>query len=448
VPWQCGVGEAPCGRANGKCFHNRGQGWDWQRFKSALGLGPSITIRTARDGADIHSSGPDVPSGRKQLPFITARRFAAESPEDVPWIARPWVARGAITELDGRPKAAGKTTWLAHLIRAALDGTPFLGERVTRTPVVLLTEQAPSSFRPMLARAGLVDRDDLHLLFWRDTRGVGWPGVVDAAAERCRETGAGLLIIDTLPQFAGMTGDTENDAGAALEAMGPLQAVAADGMGVIVSRHDRKGGGEVGESGRGSSAFAGAVDVILALRRGDGESRPTIRHLHALSRFDETPDELVIELTDAGYVALGSAVNFALEEAKAAVLATVGEDPLTTVQLVESTGLKRTAVYAALAELVENGLIERDGKGTRGDPFRFLTVASLRPEPIRQSLIGPDERNGANGALSFDHPNDASAGENAVDLTAEARTIFGDTLVEPAVPTDTSAMVPRSRADA
>ena len=45
------------------------------------------------------------PSG---LPFRTARQFAAETPPRVEWIVPYYVARGATTEVGGRPKAAGK----------------------------------------------------------------------------------------------------------------------------------------------------------------------------------------------------------------------------------------------------------------------------------------------------------------------------------------------------
>jgi len=362
---------------------------------------------------EMHSSGPDGGSERKELRCVTARQLAAQSPEDVAWIAPPWIASGAITELDGRPKAAGKTTFLLHLVRAVLDGGQFLGQHTMRTPVVLLSEQGPMSLRATLERARLLERDDLYIVLWRDVRGTSWPSVVDGAVALCAKVGASLLIVDTLPQFAAMVGDSENDAGAALEAMEPLQAAAAHGLGIVVSRHDRKAGGDVGESGRGSSAFAGAVDIVLALRRGDGESRATIRHLHALSRFEETPDELVIELTDAGYAALGSAINFAVEEAKRAVLAALAGEPLTTAQIVEATALKRTTIYAALAELVEAGTLGREGKGNKGDPFRYFTVASVSPDPI-PSGIGPDERIEANGEESSE-----------VDMTAAALHIFG-----------------------
>ena len=104
------------------------------------------------------------------------------------------------------------------------------------------------------------------------------------------------LVVDTLPQFAGLKGDSENNSGDALSAVEPLLQAAADGIGIIIVRHERKAGGRSGDSGRGSSAFAGAVDIVLSLRKPEGNSRKTQRVLQALSRFSETPTELLIDL--------------------------------------------------------------------------------------------------------------------------------------------------------
>lgn len=238
--------------------------------------------------------GERVWSERK-LTFHTAAQIARETPAQVEWVARPWIARGSVTELVGKVKAAGKTTWMTHLIRAVLDGAEFMGEPTAKTPVVFLTEQRPGTVREALRRADLLSRDDLHILYWHDTIGLAWPDVVHIAGDYCLKVGAKLLVVDTVSQFAGLRGDSENDAGAALETVQPLQELAALNIGICAVRQERKGGGEVGESGRGSSAFAGAADIVLALRRGEGNTRPTVRVIHALSRYDETPDSLVID---------------------------------------------------------------------------------------------------------------------------------------------------------
>src|ERR671915_1661943 len=147
-----------------------------------------------------------------------------------------------------------------------------------------------------------------------------WLDVSPAAVDKALEVGAGVLFVDTLGQFAGIRGDGENSAGEAHRAMQPLQEAAAKGLAVCITRHERKGGGEVGESGRGSSAFGGAVDIILSIRRAEGNVRPTVRVIESLSRFEETPDKLVIELTPEGYRSLGDATAFAEKEARESIL--------------------------------------------------------------------------------------------------------------------------------
>ncbi len=349
-----------------------------------LAVAPPGMPSPGRNGHADHAL-EDAPSERKLLRcFRTARELAAELPPEVPWLVWCYIALGCLHELVGRAKAAGKTTLIAWLIRALVDGLPFLGQPTIRTPVVLLTEQPPTSLRAALERAGLTDRDDLSILTWRDARGAAWRSVVAAAVAECRRIGARVLIVDTLPAFAGIRGDAENDAGAALAAVEPLQAAAADGLAVIVVRHERKGGGDVGESGRGSSAFTGSVDVVLQLRRQVNPVRPTVRVLSALSRFDETPDELVIELTDSGYVVLGDQTAVAFAEARAAILDVLPDSflpdgrgaaaesyGLTVPEIVAKVDGRRTSVQAALGSLQDAGEVERVGSGRRGDPHRY-----------------------------------------------------------------------------
>jgi len=314
-------------------------------------------------------------SGRMNLPFQTAAELATVAPASVPWIAPPWVASGCITEIDGKVKAAGKTTLVGALVAAVLDGRPFLGMPTKLSPVVWLTEQSPSSFREVLRRAGLLDRVDLVILSWHNARRVSWPEIVEAARAEAARIGAGLLVVDTLGQFADLPGDSENNAGAVREAVKPLQAAAAGGLGVILTAHERKSGGEVGESGRGSSALAGAVDVIIALGRPEGAQRPTIRQIRALSRFDETPPSLLIELVDDTYDALGTQADVAAQEARAQILDALPISEAGAIRLDELLkrlrGVKRTTALDVLGALVSTGHAGRVGKGVKRDPHRY-----------------------------------------------------------------------------
>jgi len=348
---------------------------------------PAVLNRSKKKFGELLDAMAAVPiysSARREgvaderiLRFKTAKELAEETPAVTEWVARPWVAKGAITEVDGKIKAGGKTTWVTHMARKVLDGEPFMGEPATKTKAVFLTEQPPASFRKALERADLLEREDLFILHWHDTRGIAWVDVACAAVRKALEVGAGILFVDTLGQFAGIRGDGENNAGAAQEAMRPLQEAAARGLAVVLTRHERKGGGEVGESGRGSSAFGGAVDIILSIRRGEGNTRPTVRVIESLSRFDETPAKLVIELTDQGYRSLGDATAFAEKEAMSAILELLPskeENALTSGDVLDKLkeqGIKRTVATDALAKLTKSSAIRRVGAGRKGNPYRY-----------------------------------------------------------------------------
>ena len=346
-------------------------------------------IRAGLDGAaPLLSAVPieDVAAERKLL-FRSAREIASATPEVASFIAEPWLPEGGLLEIDGKIKSSGKTTFATHMCRAILDGLDFMGRPTRRSAIVYLSEQSPASFREALRRADLLDRDDFSVLFWHETIGTPWPAVMRAARAEARRIGAGVLGIDTVGQFAGVRGDSENNAGAALEAMAPAQeAAAVDGLAVFLLRHERKGGGDVGDSGRGSSAFAGAVDVVLRLRRPEGAARPGVRVLESLSRFDQTPDTLVIELTESGYVALGDTEAVAAEEARAAVLmaAPANEDgAMREADLLSAADVKRTVGQGAIREHIDAGRLRRVGEGKRGDPFRYW-----RPESAEKVSAG------------------------------------------------------------
>lgn len=356
-------------------------------------------------GGAFHSARSSPASGEERiLPFRTARAIGEEVDEQIDWFVPGYIAAGAVTELVGKIKAAGKTTWVTHAVRAIATGTPFMERATIQTGVVFLTEQSPTTFRVALARAGLLQRDDVVVLFWRDVARVPWPELVTAAVAECRRGGHRVLIVDTLARFAGLRGDAENNAGDADAAMAPLQLAAAEGLAIVVVRHERKAGGEVGESGRGSSAFGGAVDIVLALKRGEGATRPTVRVLHALSRFDETPGELVVELTDEGYVALGNQAAVALSDARDRLLRDLPRSSEAALSMTEIEallrGLSPTTIERARDELLGRGEVRRHGKGRKGDPYRYWAGVADQEDEIRSAH--PHDESGQNEIVSED----------------------------------------------
>ena len=144
---------------------------------------------------------------------------------------------------------------------------------------------------------------------------------------------------------------------------------------MIVCRHERKGGGDVGESGRGSSAISGDVDVILQLRRPEGNQPQGRRVIETLSRYSETPEKVVIELGEQGFALLGDEEAVTLADALRKVsahLRGVFEQKETTTldELVNDLEMTRAAIQRALKELQHRGEVVRTGEGKRGSPYR------------------------------------------------------------------------------
>ncbi len=367
----CAVGEGSDGKLAGKCFHARGADWHWSDFRQALQLGPAE---------------PKADTGRKDRKatprFYTPTELVKLTLPTPDWLIPGYLAIAAITEIDGKIKAAGKTTLSLHKVRAVLDGAPFLDRPTRRARVVYVSEQSRQTFTDALRRAGLADRgDELRILFRDDLRGMKWPEVVELVHQECVTGNRELVVIDTIGKLAGIV--NENDAGEWSQAMNPVLDLRDSGRAVLLDRHDRKSGGEVGESGRGSSQASGDADIVLALRRPEGNQPSSRRVIEALSRYPDTPDKIVIELGTDGYQLLGTIEAVGTSDARLMLLSALGrefrqhETGASQADLVELgearvPKVKRWAVLQELAALVNHGKVKVTGKArSKTTPLRY-----------------------------------------------------------------------------
>lgn len=321
---------------------------------------------------------PAVGTTHAGLRFYTPAELASMIPSKPDFIVGPGLAAtGAITEIDGKVKAAGKTTLILHLVRSILDGAQFLGQPTRKCRVIYVTEQSRQTFMDALRRAGLDRRgDELLIVFREDIGAIPWAEVVAGT----KLDGYAVVIFDTLGKLARIK--QENEAGEWAGAMSPLQDLSASGRAVIVARHDRKSGGNPGDSARGSSQASGDVDIILAVRRPEGNHPPNRRVIESLSRYAETPEKIVIELTDDGYVLLGTDEAVAVGDARTFLAAALelefrqngtGLDMTALVALGDDwvPPLKRTTIQSAVEAMVLSREVVKTGRGRKGDPFVY-----------------------------------------------------------------------------
>lgn len=304
--------------------------------------------------------------------------------DSVDWLWNGYLAADHMTLFTGLWKA-GKTTLLAHLLREFGKGGD-LGGRVQPSRVLVVSEESRALWKRRRDEIGIGDHVHLYNrpFLGRPTRHK-WECFIVHVAELVKSERYRVVVFDTISSLWPV-GD-ENDAAKVLEVLGTLHRITGAGAAILLVHHPRKGDAGEGQAARGSGALPGFVDVIMELRRYAPQDREDRRRtLTTYSRFDETPPEAVMELTDTGYVVIGTKT-----EARRADRLKVVTDILPS----EAPGLTVDEILAAwpaesvpkpgkrtlqgdVRQGVADGRLEAAGQGTKGKPIRYWTKNSIR----------------------------------------------------------------------
>jgi hypothetical protein len=309
------------------------------------------------------------PASRPALPIHSlAELEAMDFPRPEYLVAPPLaLARGTVVELDAYPKH-GKTRFTLDAIWSQLTGRPFLGEPTISAPVLYLTEEGLITWSEALLGAGLRSSEcgsfDWMSLLEVERKPGDWAELCALLRDYCTERGVGLLVVDTLARWAGVA--DEDDAVEMAAAVMPLRLIAAANVAVLFLRHDRKGGGAVGQSGRGSSAATGEADHIvhLQLKSGTSENAARQRELEAIGRLTGMTGKIIIELGPDGHYRLASdAPDAGKRGAREAVLSLLPEERGSAWTMKECMGAcdaKEATLRRALEELIAEGLVHAE----------------------------------------------------------------------------------------
>jgi hypothetical protein len=115
-----------------------------------------------------------------------------------------------------------------------------------------------------------------------------------------------------------------------------------------------------------------------------------LRVISALSRFDETPAEVTVERdADGTFVALEPNQAYEKNRVKTAITDMAPRSPELALSLdafwAEIANSKRSTVNDALKTLVADGIMQRTGKGTRGNPYLFWVANE--PEALAEMFL-------------------------------------------------------------
>jgi hypothetical protein len=341
-------------------------------------LGPNLSGRSAGPESEPRMHAPDDSS----LPATTIQwgmaNLRGQAEPTVGWLWHGYLAVGSVTLLTSQWKT-GKTTLTAVLLSRMKTGSTLAGLPVSAGRAIVLSEEPCAQW---VLRGQRLDLEDHVGWFCRPFRGrpspPQWRNLLDRVAETASERGVGLVVVDPLAAF--FPGKSENDAGAMLDALAPLQQLAAQGLSVLALHHPAKKDRGEGPSGRGSGALLGCADILIDLRwfhrPGEADRR---RRLIALSRFEDTPRQLVVELNAEGtdYVSHGSGAEVEFADQWRLIQDILQPAPY---KLTRSAILDQwptadrpdpATIYRWLSRAVQAGLLCQDGDGTRTSPFRY-----------------------------------------------------------------------------
>ena len=207
-----------------------------------------------------------------------------------------------------------------------------------------------------------------------------WHALIDHLAALHAQRPRHLVVIDSLAHF--FAGGTESLAPVMLDVLTPLTRLAEAGLSVLLLHHPRRQGSARGQAARGSGALMGFVDVLIEMRSLAGaEAADRRRRLEAMSRFDETPHDRIIELSADGtdYASLGDLDDalFADDWRLVRKILSQAECPLTQAEVLErwpalDARPSELTLWRRLVTAFHRTLVIREGTGHRGQAYRYF----------------------------------------------------------------------------
>ena len=345
--------------------------WDRPTGSSTYG---DITIRRALDNMKDFSNSEEDRSDSQQPTAVfettqTARGFQltslsdllAEPPEEHQFIWADILPTRGLSILASKPKV-GKSTIARCLALAVARGEPFLGRATVQGPVVYLAlEEKRSEVQSHFAQMGGTG-EEIYTHFGPSPQNGLYK--LEKIIDKYQPV---LIITDPLLKFIKV--DDTNEYAEMSAALEPLLSLARESSAHILCCHHLVKGERSGfDAILGSTAILGCVDTGLMMRK-KGEQRLLISD----QRYGQNLPETLINLDKMSGMVVdhGTLADTEVAAAKERIIEAIGDGDLTQKDIRDQVEGRTTHVVAALQQLRADGELTRDGKGGKGDPYRY-----------------------------------------------------------------------------
>ncbi|NIM99495.1 MAG: AAA family ATPase [candidate division Zixibacteria bacterium] len=310
--------------------------------------------------------------------LVKASDILNEPDEETQWIWEGVLPQAGMSLIVAKPKI-GKTTFARNLAGAVAGGKPFLGRNTVMAPVVYLAlEEKRGEIRKSLKALNFAD-EPLFFHF-----GLAPKKAIEEIPHLVAETGAGLLVVDTLQKLARIR--DLNDYALVTNTLEPLLMLARErNCHIVLTHHAGKADRNDGDEILGSTGLLGGVDTAIILKK-----RNQRRTFSTIQRYGDNVPETVILLNEDCSLSLGGTlVEARKQEIWDQIKSILDDHPgLTEPEIVEETDCRKADASAALRWALDQNQTYREGAGKRGDPFRYF----LPPVPPVYTREGENQK--------------------------------------------------------
>jgi hypothetical protein len=329
------------------------------------------------------------------------------------------------------PARTGKTRFALNLGLAISRGADFLNRKTVKSPVFYVCiDNSADELRDFTDALGFQDEDQM-LIHTGQIPGdaTGW------LMDMIKKFSVKIAIVDTLQRFFHI--DDINDSSKVVAAMDPLDLeIKKIGCHAMYLHHaNRRGNENYLDAALGSNSLKGMCPYYFHLgRMGETQQRILSTDFRSGKNFERVSIKIDSK-TGWAYVA-GTYEDAIVDDTTPQVIQFLELEPEATEPTIrKNISARGIFVSKALRELYKTGRVERQGKGRKGDPFRYTLAALLDSSSSysykRESISGLESKKDSQGAVNQQeilvpqHPDKNGTSTDLNGLASDALSIFG-----------------------
>lgn len=280
--------------------------------------------------------------------------FKCKFPPKEPLVDR-LIFKKQISIIGARPKN-GKSTTIRYMTKCIADGENFLGRSTTTGSVLYLAlEELSEDVRQDYIDMEVKNTDKIRITTMTDLNSAEeYNSCLEFLVKLHKPD---LVVVDTMVHLLGV--QDINDYAATTIALKKIRNFAdTHNCHILLIHHSRKGEGSGNESLLGSTGIAGAVDLIMDIKKDDNNKRYfQTQGRSSQSHFDKTPLNFDFETKS-----FSVDVNFKSETLLFdSILAVIEQNELKSVKAIrDKVGGKTETISEALKMLTEQKRVNKD----------------------------------------------------------------------------------------